>query len=275
IDANGCYATGSVNIGNDGTGPQITIDSQTNNNCYGDEIGAINISVSGGSQPYIILWSNGAVTKDIDSLAAGVYDIVITDDDSCIASASFEITQPPMLNITTVVTDAICAGSDGQAVAIVGGGTAPYLYSWSTGGSYQIEENFAAGIYSVTVTDANGCQLVKSAIVNNIGGPVVTIDQVTGTTCSDATSGEIDISVTGGTPDYTYVWSPGGQTIQDISILSIGVYQITVTDAAGCIGVNSAEIKQGPPAVNPICLVTVDSVSQMNIIVWEKNILLM
>jgi hypothetical protein len=271
IDANGCYATGSVNIGNDGTGPEITVVSLINNDCYGDELGAIDISVAGGTQPYTILWSNGATTEDIDSLAAGVYDILITDDDSCIASASFEITQPPMLSITTVITDASCAGSDGQAVAIAGGGTAPYLYSWSTGGIYQIEENLAAGIYSVIVTDANGCQTVKPAIVNNIGGPVVTINQVTGTTCSDATSGAIDISVSEGTPDYTYLWSPGGQTTQDISNLSVGVYQVAVTDAAGCIGLNSAEIKQDPPAVNPICLVTVDSVSQKNLVVWEKE----
>ncbi len=272
IDANGCYAQGSVNIGNDGTGPQITLVSKTDNKCYGDKLGAIDISVSGGSTPYSILWSNGAITEDIDSVVAGVYDVLITDNDDCVASASYEISQPPILNISAVVENASCAGSDGQAVAVVSGGTEPYLYSWSTGGGFQIEENLAAGIYSVTVTDANGCQSVKGVIVNNIGGPVVTINTVTGVTCSDTTNGAIDISVSEGTPFYSYLWTPGGETTQDISGLIPGVYEVRVTDNVGCVGVNSAEIKQDPPAVNPICMVTVDSITDMNLVVWEKEV---
>ena len=272
IDANGCYAQGSVNIGNDGTGPQITLVSKTDNDCYGDKLGAINILVSGGSQPYTILWSNGAVTEDIDSLVSGVYDVLITDDDDCVASASYEISQPAMLNISAVVENASCAGSDGQAVAVVSGGTDPYLYSWSSGGGFQIEENLAAGIYSVTVTDANGCQAVKGVIVNNIGGPVVTIESVTGVTCTDTTNGAIDISVSGGTPSYSPLWTPGGMTTQDVSGLSPGTYNVKVTDNVGCIGVNSAVIKQDPPAVNPICMVTVDSITEMNLVVWEKEV---
>jgi len=272
IDANGCYAQGSVNIGNDGTGPQITLVSKTDNKCYDDQLGAINISVSGGSAPYTILWSNGATTEDIDSVVAGVYDVLITDDDDCVASASYDISQPAMLNISAVVENASCAGSDGQAVAVVSGGTDPYLYSWSTGGGFQIEENLAAGIYSVTVTDANGCQAVKGIIVNNIGGPVVTIEEVTGVTCTDTTNGAIDISVSGGTPLYSYLWTPGGMTTQDISGLIPGTYELRVTDNVGCIGVNSAVIKQDPPAVNPICMVTVDSITDMNLVVWEKEV---
>ncbi len=270
IDVNGCYAQGSINMSNDGTGPQIELFKQVNNACYGDTSGSVNITVTGGGQPYDIQWSNGATTEDISGLAAGVYDMVVMDADSCMASASYKITQPPKLNVSAVVENASCAGSDGRAVAVVSGGTEPYLYSWSTGGKNQIEENLSADIYSVTVTDANGCKAVKPVIVNNIGGPVVSVESVTGVSCSDTTNGAIDIGVSGGTPLYSYLWS-NGETTQDISGLTPGTYKVTVTDDVGCIGVNNAEIKQEPPAVNPICLVTVDTVTGANLIAWERN----
>jgi len=276
IDAMGCYIRGSVNIGNDGTGPQITqnsITSFTDLDCYEDELGIIDLNVTGGSQPYSISWSNGADTSYIDSLAAGIYDILVLDADSCMASASFEVTQPPKLSVLAVIDDANCAASNGKVVAVVSGGTAPYLYSWSSGGAIQIEENLAAGIYSVTVVDSKACQTTEPAIVNNVGGPVVSLVDVTGVTCSNTTNGAIDISVSGGTPPYSQVWSPGGETTQDISNLTPGVYEVRITDATGCVGVQSAKIKQDPPETNSICLVTVDSITGMNQIMWEKGTL--
>ncbi len=167
--------------------------------------------------------------------------------------------------------NASCSGSDGKAMAMVSGGTKPYTYQWSpSGGIYQIEEGIPAGIYSVTVRDANACMAKIPVIVNSIGGPVVTINSITETGCSDTTNGAIDIGISGGTPLYSFEWLPGGQTTPDISGLSPGTYEIKVTDQAGCVGVNTAEVKKTLPAVNPICLVTVDTITGKNMIVWEK-----
>ncbi|NOY37966.1 MAG: hypothetical protein GXO83_10385 [Chlorobi bacterium] len=272
IDANGCYSQGSVNIGNNGSGPQISLVGITHNQCYADQTGSIDISISGGVQPYGILWSDGSHTEDIDSLKAGIYNIEVTDNTGCITSESFTVTQPPALSISDVISDATCASSDGKAVVVASGGTSPYFYAWSTGGTDQIEENLQAGIYSVIITDAKGCQTVHPVIVNNIGGPVVTVNSVTGLTCTQTAGGAIDISISGGTPLYSYSWSPGGQTTQDISNLSLGTYEVTVTDDAGCVGVASASVIKTPPPANPICLVTVDSISGMNLVVWEKSV---
>jgi len=106
--------------------------------------------------------------------------------------------------------------------------------------------------------------------VNNVGGPTVTIVSLTGVTCADTTNGAIDITQSGGSPPYTWLWS-NGETTSDLDSLSPGEYIVRVTDVAGCEGLLPAVIVQDPPAVNEICLVTVDSVSGKNLIMWERN----
>ncbi|KPK84587.1 MAG: hypothetical protein AMS27_09460 [Bacteroides sp. SM23_62_1] len=272
IDDSLCYAQGYINIESDGSGPQVALEKVTHNLCYGEKNGVIDISVSGGVGPYSILWSNGATDDSIYNLASGIYDVLVTAADGCMGAGSFQVTQPSKITISTVVEDASCAGSDGKAVAVVSGGTKPYAYMWSTGGIYEIEEGLAAGVYSITITDGRGCQEVKPVIVNNVGGPVVTINSITGASCSNPTDGAIDINVSGGsTPYVSYLWSPGGQITPDISGLSPGSYVVKVTDQAECVGVNTAEVKQAVPEVNPICLVTVDTVTGKNMVVWEKQ----
>jgi hypothetical protein len=270
IDANKCSSMGFVDIENDGSGPQITLKKIVHNKCWGELNGSIKIGISGGVQPYSIQWSNGVRVDSIGGLAAGIFDVVVTAADGCIGAGSFEINQPAFISISSVVENASCGSSDGRAMVVVSGGKKPYKYQWlPSGGIYQVAEGIPAGIYSVTVRDANACVAKVPVMVNNIGGPVVTINSVTGTGCIDNTNGAIDISVSGGTPLYKFEWSPGGQTTPDISGLSPGIYEVRVTDAAGCIGANTA-IVEARPEVNPICLVTVDTITGKNMVVWEK-----
>jgi hypothetical protein len=268
IDFHKCYSQGFVDIENDGSGPQVTLEKIVHNKCFGDQQGSVDISVSGTYKS--ILWSNGATSEDIENLAAGIYDVLVTAEDGCIGAGSFEVIQPPEIQISSIVENASCAGADGKATAVVSGGKKPYTYKWSSGGIYQIEEGLQAGMYSVTVSDINNCQAKISVIVNSVGGPVVTINSVTGVSCTDTTNGAIDIGVSGGTPLYTFEWSPGGQTTPDISGLSPDTFTVRVTDKEGCIGMNTAVIERNLPAVNPICLVTVDTITGKNMVVWEK-----
>ena len=270
IDANGCDAQGFVNIGNDGTGPQIAQNSLKNNICYGDREGSIGITITSGTEPYSITWSNGSTEEDLTGLASGIYDVVVTDATGCMGSGSFEISQPTKIDINTLVVNASCAGFDGKAAAIVSGGVKPYFYKWSTGSIYALEEGLAAGVYSVTVTDINGCVQVEPVIVNNIGGPVPAIQSVTGVSCLNQNDGAISVTVSGGNGPYTYSWSPGGQVTSAITGLVPDEYKVNVTDKNGCVGVNFAKIVQDPPDVNPICLVTVDTATGKNMVVWEK-----
>lgn len=235
-------------------------------------MGAVEIKVGGGSPPYDILWSNGSKAEYIDDLPGGIYDVWIEDSDSCPTTDSYLVKEPPAISIGVVVEDATCKDNDGRAGVLVSGGTEPYRYSWSTGGVKSMEENLPAGIHSITVLDANDCEVDKSVIVNNVGGPALSLKTMSGVTCSDSLGGMIEVSTKGGTWPYEWLWSPGEQTTPKISNLPIGTYEVKVTDATGCTGFNVFEIKKDPPAVNPICLVTVDSATRKNLVVWEKEV---
>ena len=270
IDSEGCYAQGIINIESDG-GPQIDLVGVINNECYGEKNGSIDISISGGIAPYNILWSNGESIEDIDTLAAGIYNVSVEDSEGCMGAGSFQVFQPSKIAISPVITPATCEGADGSAVAIISGGTKPFTYQWSTGGIYQIEHGLAAGVYSVAVIDGKGCEMVEPVIVSNIDAPVVTITDIQGTGCTITDNGSISISASPPNPFYKYSWSSGENT-PTISNLIAGSYDVTVTDEAGCKGVGNAVVTQEPPDVNPICLVTVDTLTGMNMIVWEKSV---
>lgn len=269
-DATGCSSLGSVTILTDPSGPKIALKTVTHNKCYGEKSGALDVTLTGGTGPYDILWSNGSSSEDQTGLASGIYDILITDNTGCQAAATFGIDQPLFLNVSTVVVDASCNGSDGKVVALAGGGTKPYLYQWSNGSSGPVAQGLSAGIYTLTLSDNNNCTIVTPVIINNTGGPKVALNNLKGVSCSNASIGSIDIQISGGTPLYSYSWLPGGQSSQDISNLTEGQYEVTVTDNAGCVGFNSFTVGKEDPKVNPICIVTVDSVSGKNLVVWEK-----
>ncbi|MFC2116878.1 T9SS type A sorting domain-containing protein [Bacteroidota bacterium] len=177
--------------------------------------------------------------------------------------------------MSPVATPSSCEGSNGTATAVVSGGTKPYAYNWSSGGIYSIEEGLAAGVYSVTVTDGKGCKMVEPVFVNDIGAPEVSISGLEGVGCTVIDKGSINITVTPPSLTHTYSWSTddGSGVVaadKNQSGLTEGTYKVTVTNTAGCKGVSQAMVMQEPPDVNPICIVSVDTVSGKNVIVWEK-----
>lgn len=269
IDSKGCYSRSFIDIENDGSGPQIANEKIINARCYGEKSGSIDIDVSGGFAPYQIKWSNGKQTEDIDNLASGIYNVTIKDANNCVGSRSFEIQQPQKLSFQVLVEDATCGGYDGKAAAIISGGTQPYSYHWSDGSKDPVLAGLSDGIYSLKIIDVNGCEATEPVIVSNVGGPIISFKNIIGVGCKTTNIGEIHIGVTGNGP-YSYEWFPNGETTPDITGLEAGTYRIKVKDKIGCVGYNLAEICQEPPPVNPICLVTVDSINQMNLIVWEK-----
>ncbi|MFC2129505.1 T9SS type A sorting domain-containing protein, partial [Bacteroidota bacterium] len=269
IDSEGCYARGFVNIESDG-GPKITLSGAEHNACYGERMGSLDISISGGTGALDILWSNGASTEDVDNLAAGKYNVVVEDADGCLGAGSFEVGQPARISITPLITPSTCEGADGKAVALVSGGVEPYAYQWSSGGIFEIEEGLAAGVYSVTITDGHGCEMTSSAIVSDDGAPEVAITDVKGVGCTVIDNGSITAVASPVNPFYTYSWS-SGQNTPEITGLTEGTYKITVTDEDGCKGVNEAVIMQEAPERNEICIVSVDTITGKNLILWVKD----
>ncbi|OFY96566.1 MAG: hypothetical protein A2491_11070 [Bacteroidetes bacterium RIFOXYC12_FULL_35_7] len=270
-DSLGCSKFALATISNT-NGPAITAHTITNLTCYGLSNGAINITVSGGTMPYIYSWSSGATTEDISNVTVGPYEIEITDHLGCIATASYFVNQPDQLNTIVTTTFASCGSSNGTAAITVTGGTQPYTYAWSNGGNNASQANLDPGVYTVSIMDSHSCTSDAPILIsiNTLNGPIVSIDSVIQCGCN-GNDGAIYVSVSGGNSPYTYDWSNLSHT-QDITQLSTGNYQLTVTDILGCIGTTNATINNTQPATPQICIVTVDSIEHKNLIVWEKEV---
>ncbi|MBI2967775.1 MAG: T9SS type A sorting domain-containing protein [Bacteroidetes bacterium] len=270
-DANGCIAYGTLMLNNSGT---MTLNyAKTDVKCHGDNDGTINITVSGGSAPYYFSWSDGNSSGDRAGLSGGIYEVVVTGSDSCIATASIEILEASSLSISVSKEDASCGIPDGSAAVFIAGGTPPYSVVWSTGGAGTSVSGLSAGVYSVAVSDSNGC-LTTSIItiaISNIGGPAVTVESAIGISCGNPNSGTIDISVSGGSGGYSFLWS-NGATTEDVNGLPASQYSVSVTDSLGCLGVSVITLDNELPSQQPVCMVTVDSSSGRNIIVWDKSL---
>jgi trimeric autotransporter adhesin len=271
----GCYSTKVVVINNTNA-PGLSLNSQTNITCNGGSNGALSVNVSGGTAPYTYLWSNGATTASTSSLEAGPYDLTVTDVNNCTVSQTYTITQPAVLAAVFSTTPATCGASDGSASVSVSGGTLPYSYSWSanTGGQTTATAlSLSSGIYNVAITDGNGCSVTSIGMVNSASSTLaVAIDTVVQGGCSSNSSGSIDITTVGGTLPYTFSWN-NGATTEDISGLSPGTYMILVTDANNCTASQTINVASSMQDYQPeICLVTVDTTTLTNLVVWEKTL---
>ena len=219
--------------------------SGTNASCPGTNDGSASATVSGGTPPYTYFWSNGATTATISGLATGTYTVAVKDANLCEATASVTINEPPQLQGGVGTFDALCAGDiNGSAMANVSGGTPPYTYAWSNGNSGQSINLLAAGAYSVTATDANGCVLVLGFNIDEPDPLTASLD-VMDIFCDDNDAGSITVSAGGGTAPYSYEWS-NGDSGPTITGLSAGTYTVTVTDQNECEEIVSGTVQQFP-----------------------------
>ena len=231
-DNNGCELYASATIGGEG----ISVGSvSVSDEICGNASGAIDISFSGGVNPYGFTWSNGEITEDISGLSVGTYSVNITGSGGCSYSDSYTVgnnTSGLAITSTTAI-DENCGDGNGAINVSTTGGVLPLLYNWDNGAITQGLSGLSAGTYVLTIEDANGCSVGTSAtVVNNAAGFTASISTVTDETCGDA-SGAIDIDVSGGSLPYTYVWD-SGETTEDISGISGGTYEVTVTDNNSC-----------------------------------------
>lgn len=218
----------------------------TDVSCNGLSNGAIDVSVTGGTSPYTYEWMNSeyvlaALTEDITGMPADQYYLEVTDSLGCTGSISITINQPNALTIQIDHTDAICFSSaTGTASCIISGGTPPYNYYWSGGQQTSDLTNLVAGIYYVTVTDANGCIITDSVVISQVDS--LTVQYVMSpVSCTDQHDGKISITVSGGNGDFTYQWS-NGASLPDIEELYAGEYEVTVTDFMGCTAIKSVTV---------------------------------
>ncbi|WP_445457405.1 beta strand repeat-containing protein [Flavobacterium sp. HNIBRBA15423] len=248
-DANGCTDIASVTI-TEPTALVANAASDSNASCNGATDGGATASATGGTAPYSYLWSNAATTATITGVAAGTYNVTITDANGCTDIASVTITEPVAL-VADAASDsnASCNGAtDGGATASATGGTAPYSYLWSNAATTATITGVAAGTYNVTITDANGCTDIASVTITEPVALVADAVSDSNASCNGATDGGATASATGGTAPYSYLWS-NAATTATITGVAAGTYNVTITDANGCTDIASVTITE-PVAID-------------------------
>ena len=240
-DANGCQTTGNYTIFEPSALSATA--SETMVSCFGLANGAIDLSVSGGTTPYTVLWSNNETTEDIDNLVAGTYSVSVTDANGCQATGNYTIFEPSALSATATETMVSCFGLANGAIDLsVSGGTTPYTLLWSNNETSEDIDNLVAGTYSVSVTDANGCQAFGNYVVAEPSELTIQL-QANDLNCYESQDGSVVASVNGGTPGFNYLWS-NTETVSSIDMLDAGSYSLTVTDANQCTQTAEAYLMQ-------------------------------
>jgi gliding motility-associated-like protein len=228
---------------------QLTI-TGTDVNCFGGEDGTIDLTATGGTQPYSYTWANGenielsVKTEDLNNIPADKYSVLVEDKNACQDTISIEIKQPTQIITGLEKTDISCfAGNDGQIDLSVTGGQKPYTYKWSNGMSSQDISGIPAGNYSVEVADKANCKVYDSISLSQPNAPLTPVISSKDVKCFGEISGEISLRVSGGTSPYRYSWS-NGDTISELEKLAAGLYTVTITDAKGCLSYTGKQIEE-------------------------------
>lgn len=212
--------------------------------CVGDNV---NFSSSGGntyswSGPNSYSNNNQNFTlNNVDLSDEGVYEVLVTDNNNCsnTGQTTLTINEGPDLSLSS--EDVSCFGeSDGEA-SVVATGNNPFTYSWSPGGqSTDNITNLPEGNYSVTVEDNNGCSSSESIQVNEPDEIELTFNTVDAE--CNVENGSAEVIASGGAGGFTYSWSPGGETTNEITDIGAGVYEVTVTDGTSCSVTESVSV---------------------------------
>lgn len=227
--------------------PSVTAESNSPT-CTND---TIQLFASGGTE---YSWSgpnnfhsnlqNPVIANALPSMS-GIYNVVVTDDNSCTADASTEVLVDS-INLSTGVIDANCNGQEGLGWVSASGGIPPYTYLWSNNANTDTISAMA-GTYEVIVSDSNSCSATVQVIIGEPDTLVVTVS-VVHETCSGDCNGVALATTTGGSMPYSWLWSNGEDSLA-IADLCSGYYTITVTDSLGCVGVvDSIALNEGNSA---------------------------
>ncbi len=255
-DSRGCVGTRTT--------PTITQPAQlissavkTDITCFGASNGSVNLTVTGGTSPYLYAWNNGASTEDLINRPPGLYSVTVTDANGCTTNTSATIIQPAQLTLSQGTTShVLCNGQANGSVTLNAlGGTGAYEYS-RDGITWQPSSTISglnATSHTLRVRDQNLC--INQIIVTITQPPVLTasVGSIQGATCGQS-NGSASSSASGGTGTYSFVWRNGlNQVVSSApTLINVpgGTYRVTVTDQNGCTDFEDAAIPSpdGPQA---------------------------
>lgn len=257
-DVNGCTYTTTMTVNE----PSVLNTSLvvTDVKCYGGTDGSIDLSVSGGTNPYQYTWKNSLHTvvgngQDLLNIPADIYSLHLVDGNGCSVDLSQKVAQPEKpISVDEILFDVLCYGDNtGYIDLTISGGTAPYTTAWSNGQGTEDIQDLLAGPYNYLVTDANGCTYTNNLTINQPAQPITVTYQITDVNCYGESNGKIDLSVSGGTPGYHYTWQNStfqlSKTSQDLIDFPADDYRFQITDSNQCIYVDTLTIHQPTPLV--------------------------
>jgi gliding motility-associated-like protein len=253
-DNKGCTSVATTSVSE----PPLLTGVATNSSvlCYGNSTATASVAASGGIAPYTYLWNTLPLqtTAAISNLIAGTYIVTVKDSNNCVAKDTVVVKQPlgPLNAVISASANVSCySGNNGTATVSASGGTPPYTYSWNTSPAQTSATaiNLTAGIYTVTVTDSNGC---TKTVSDTITQPVLlnAVATKTDASCYGGNNGTATVVASGGSAPYSYSWNTSPvQTTATATSLAASTYTVTVTDTKGCIKTTTAVISQ-PAALN-------------------------
>jgi hypothetical protein len=275
-DANGCTTTAAVTIN---VAPPLMATAAVDDDPIGacpSSVAHLSTTVTGGEGGYTYLWNNPATLDDATKAnptakpaSSTLYTVTVTDSNGCTTTAQIMVNVAPPLTVTASADDYIigtCPSSVANLNAVGAGGelfvSGDYTYSWSPAAGLNyvnvkspVAKPAVTTIYTVTITDRNGCTATDQVTITVNAVIVLTTTPVIyaggyNITCKGASDGAIDLGVTGGEAPFIYAWTgPSGYTSvnEDITGLIAGTYNITVTDANNCTSTTTAVLLE--PAV--------------------------
>lgn len=206
--------------------------------CHGNNTGSLTAVATGSPNPYQYVWNTSPPQSNatINNLTAGTYMVMVTTTTSCPVTTSITLTEPDALQITPVVTDALCGNANGSINATVTGGTGPYQYSWSNGGTNSSITNLAPANFSVTVTDKNNCKATASNIVVTNKNKTVPVSLGSNLFVCPGQTLTLDPGIFS-----SYHWQDNS-TNRTFTVSHAGLYSVQVTDKDGCTGTASVTV---------------------------------
>ena len=272
VDNQGCVKLDTFDIVEPS---EVTVTSVISHvTCFGSQNGSIDVTSTGGTPGYSYLWATQDITEDVSGLSGGFYQVTIIDANGCDEDFGFAISEPQQLfaAITSSQNVSCYSACDGSLSGLASGGTSPNVLGWNdpnnTVGSSV--SNLCPGNYLFTITDNNGCVSYSNGTITE-PLPISSSTASAGSEC-DVANGEASIDVIGGTMPYAYSWTSGDVAETAINLIP-GSYDVTVTDNNGCI-INESVIVNTLTTPVEICVITVDSVDNKNMIIWEKPVTL-
>lgn len=183
------------------------------------------------------------------SLDLGLYTFMVQTPHGCNDTLSVTLTEPDVLSLDATSTDLECFGvCNGTATAIVlSGGTAPYSYNWGSSGNQQTATDLCTGLHTVTVTDYKGCTETVSTTINQASELTLSSSSVP-VKCFGESNGSARVEAQGGTPVYEYLW-PNNSPENVIINVPANYYEVTVTDANGCVKTMGIDVEQPSPVI--------------------------